>query len=265
MARETQLRSNTFLAAINCQVHIFFKVLICMVCGSAWPPYALLGHCKKEHPNIKIPSDAPSKLNEIVQDYGIVSEVCLPEFNGLPVKGLKKHHDGLVCLADGCSYACLRTRVMAEHWLSCHPNSIIPKDKRSKVGMIQCFFTVIGTKYFAVNASLEGVDDEGLYATFIRNYLPSLPPLPMLSPNTHREVPPLLAHTGWNLHLDSFITDEAKRKALVVSALRPFQADKDPVYGQLYGWVFEYMDSIRDIAQHQVPYTLLRFILQYPW
>ena len=265
MARETQLRSNTFLTAINCQVHIFFKVLICMVCGSAWPPYALLGHCKKEHPNIKIPSDAPSKLNEIVQDYGIVSEVCLPEFNGLPVEGLKKHPNGLVCLADGCSYACLKTRVMAEHWLSCHPNSIILKDKRSKVGMIQCFFTVIGTKYFAVNASLEGVDDEGIYATFIRDYLPSLPPLPMLPPNTHREVPPLLAHTGWNLHLDSFVTDEEKRKALVASALRPFQADKDPVYGQLYGWVFEYMDSICDIAQHQVPYTLLRFILQYPW
>lgn len=131
--------------------------------------------------------------------------------------------------------------------------------------MVQCFFTVIGTKYFAVNASLAGVEEEGLYTTFIRDYLPSLPPLPTFPPHTHREVPPLLAHTGWNLHLDTFVTDEAKRKALVASALSPLPVNKDPIYGQLYDWVFEYMDKIRDIAQHQVPYTLLKYILEYPW
>ena len=60
-------------------IHIFFKVLICLFCGSAWAPYAILGHCKKEQPNIKIPSDAPSKLDDIVTEYGIVSEVPLPE------------------------------------------------------------------------------------------------------------------------------------------------------------------------------------------
>jgi hypothetical protein len=167
-----------------------------MLCGSAWAPYSILGHCKKKHPNIKIVSDAPSKLDEIVKEYGLVSEVPLPEFNGSLVEGLMKNHNGLMCLADGCHYACLKTQVMVEHWLSHHPNSIIPKDKHSQTRMVQYFFTVIGTKYFAVNALLEGANDESLYATFICDYLPSLPPLPMLPPNTHCEVPPLLAHTG---------------------------------------------------------------------
>ena len=89
--------------------------------------------------------------------------------------------------------------------------------------------------------------------------------MPMLPPNTHREVPPLLAHTGWNIHLDTFITDELKRKALFTSACRPLPINKDELYGQFQEWVFEYMDNIHDIAQHQVPYTLLRYILQYPW
>jgi hypothetical protein len=65
--------------------------------------------------------------------------------------------------------------------------------------------------------------------------------------------------------LGTFVTDDKKCKVLVASALGPGQANKDPLYGQLHDWVFEYMDSIRDIAQHEVPYTLLRSILGYPW
>jgi hypothetical protein len=87
----------------------------------------------------------------------------------------------------------------------------------------------------------------------------------MLPQNTHCEVPPLLVHTGWNIHLETFITDELKRKALFKSACRPLPINKDELYGQLHEWVFEYMNNIRDIAEHQVPYTLLRYILQYPW
>jgi Orsellinic acid/F9775 biosynthesis cluster protein D len=236
-----------------------------MFCGSAWAPLTLLGHCKNQHPDMKCDPDAQSKLDELVLEYGIVSEVASPDFNGIPIEGLKEHNDGLICKAPGCSYACRKASVMDKHWSQCHQYSRVPTQDRHRTGMVQCFFTGTGHKYFAVNPSLKDVDPEGLYATFIRDYLPSLPPLPVLPPNTHREVPPLLAHTGWHLHLDSFVTDETKHKALVESALRPLQADKDPLYGQLYDWVFEYLNSIRDIAQHEVPYTLLKYILQYPW
>ena len=58
---EIQLRSNSFLDYINCHIHIFFKVLICVFCGSAWAPYAILGHWKKEHSDIKIPK--PYNMN----------------------------------------------------------------------------------------------------------------------------------------------------------------------------------------------------------
>ena len=242
-----------------------FKVLICMFCGSAWAPSALLGHCKKEHPEMKRGPDAQSKLNEVVLEYGIVSEVALPTFNGPPIEGLKEHKDGLVCLAPNCSYACRKSSAMDTHWSKCHQFSSVTKANRNRVGVVQCFFTSTGIKYFAVNPSLTEADPEGLYATFIRDYLPSLPPLPMLPPDTYREVPPLLAHTGWNLHLGTFVTDDVKRKALVASAIRPLDSEKDALYGQLHDWVFEYMESIRDIAQHKVPYTLLRYILQYPW
>jgi hypothetical protein len=235
-----------------------------MFCGSAWAPFALLGHCKNEHPEIKQGPDSQMKLEQVIKEYQIVSEVPVPTFHGPPVEGLKEHNDGLICLADGCSYACRKSKVMAEHWTSCHPNILIPKDKRARSGVVQCFFPVIGTKYFAVNPSVADIDPQGLYATFINDYLPSVPPLPMLPPNTHRELPPLLAHTGWNLHLDSFVTDDTKRKALLMSALRPLDVKKDPLYGQLHDWVFEYMDNIRNIAQFQVPYTILRYILEYP-
>jgi hypothetical protein len=236
-----------------------------MFCGSAWAPFALLGHCKNEHSDIKLDSDAQSKLDEVVQEYGIVSEVALPTFHGLPIEGLKEHKDGLICLADECSHACRSPLSMDQHWSKNHRGSSIPKEKRSCSAVVQCFFTSTGCKYFAVNKSLVGTDSEGLYSTFIRDYLPSLPPVPMLPPNTNREIPPLVAHTGWDLHLGSFVTDDKKCKALVASARRPAQANKDSLYGQLHDWVFEYMDSIRDIAHHEVPYTLLRYILQYPW
>ena len=236
-----------------------------MFCGSAWAPFAVLGHCKNIHPDMILDTDAQSKLDEIIEDYGIVSEAPVPQFNGLPVDGLTEHQDGLICTADDCHYACRAPTQMDKHWSQIHRDSGVSKANRSRSGVVQCFFTGAGQKYFAVNRSLVGVDPDGLYSTFIRDYLPSLPPVPMLPPDTHREVPPLLAHTGWNIHLDTFVTDEAKRKALVKSACRPLSVDKDPLYGQLHGWVFEYMDNIRDMAQNQVPYTLLRYLLQYPW
>jgi len=263
----TYLRSNGFLDAINCQIHILFKVIICVFCGAAWAPFAILGHCKKEHPDLKQDPTAQSKLDEIVEQYGIVqgTNVPLPTFNGLAVEGLAIHDDGLVCMADDCVYACRKESMMDQHWTLKHRLSSISRPKRFRSASVQCFFTGAGTKYFAINRSLEGADPKGLYAKFIHDYLPSIPPVPMLPPNTHREVPPLIAHTGWNLHLDAFVTDTKKRKSLVESAASPLPMDKDPLYGQLYKWVFEYLDSIRDIADEQVPYTLLKYILQYPW
>jgi len=41
--------------------------------------------------------DAQTKLDEIVKDYGIVSDVPLPAFNCASVEGLKEHKDGLIC------------------------------------------------------------------------------------------------------------------------------------------------------------------------
>jgi len=68
-------------------------------------------------------------------------------------------------------------------------------------------------------------------------------------------------HTeSWNLHLDTFVTDEMKHKVLVASTLQPLNITKDPLYSQLHDWVFEYMDRIHDIAQHKVPYMLLKYI-----
>ena len=64
--KTSSLQSKAFLKSINCQIHILFKVIICMFCGSAWAPYAILGHCKNEHPNIKQDPDGQSKLDEIV-------------------------------------------------------------------------------------------------------------------------------------------------------------------------------------------------------
>ena len=201
---------------------------------------------------------------KLFPEYGIVATIPLPAFGGPPIEGLKEYEDGLICTAENCNYACRKGTAMDQHWTKCHQTISMPKGKRTRCGVVQTFFTVTGTQYFAVDQSLNNVDLEGLYSTFILDYLPNLPPLPMLPANTHREVPPLLAHTGWNLHLDTFVTDETKRKKLVTSALRPLSAKKDPIYGQLHEWVFEYMDEICNIAQYQVPYTLLRYILQYP-
>jgi Orsellinic acid/F9775 biosynthesis cluster protein D len=262
----TLLQSNTFLDSINCQVHTLYKVIICMFCGAAWTPDALLGHIKNEHPDIQMDPEAQSKLDEVKKTYSILSDttVPLPSFNGPPVEGLKTHKDGLVCTMEDCIYACRSLQSMDQHWCH-HRGSLMPKSKRSQNAVVQCFFTVIGRRYFSVNPSLEGIKPEGLYSAFIRDYLPSLPPVLMDSPNTHREVPPLLAHTGWNIHLEGFVTDEGKRQKLVQSARSPLPKSQDPLYGQLYDWVFDYMNNIRDIATHQVPYTLLRYLLQYPW
>ena len=151
-----------------------------MFCGSAWAPSALLGHCKNAHPDMKRDADAQSKLDEVVLEYEIVSEVDLPEFNGIPIEGLLEHKDGLICQAPGCNYACRKPSVMDKHWSQSHRSSRVPVQDRHHTGVVQLFFTGADHRYFAVNPSLKEVDPEGLYATFIRDYLPSLPPLPML-------------------------------------------------------------------------------------
>ena len=62
-------------------------------------------------------TDAQSKLDEIIEDYGIVSEAPVPQFNGLPVDGLTEHQDGLICTADDCHYACRAPTQMDKHYI----------------------------------------------------------------------------------------------------------------------------------------------------
>jgi hypothetical protein len=166
----SSLHSNSFLDSINCQIHMVFKAIICMFCGAAFAPHAILGHCKNEHPNIKRDPDSETKLAEIVEEYGIVSTVPLPTFYGPPVEGLKEHQDGLICAAENCNYACRKESSMDQHWTKCHKDITMLKQKCSQHGVVQTFFTVTGTNYFAVNQSLVDAVPDGLYSTFIRDY-----------------------------------------------------------------------------------------------
>lgn len=262
---KTYLWSNTFLKAIGFQVHLFYRVLICIVCMSAWMPGTVIKHCKhnNNHKNIVMPADASSELEAIVKKWDIIpdQQTSLPMFDGPPVEGLEIHL-GMACTAQGCTYACRKQESMDQHHMQMHPNSNVPRPNRHRSADVQCFFTNTGTRYFTVNKALVGHHPESLYSTFLTKYLPSLPPPPMLPPNTSREIPPLLKMTGWHIHLDEFVTDTEKRKALVKVAEGPKK--KKPLVGQLHEWVTEYLKAIRELTRHGVPYTVLKYLLKYP-
>lgn len=119
-AQGTSLYSTPFLSSLNFRIHMVFKVLICLFCSSAWALSALLGHCKNIHPDMKHDADAQSKLDKVVLEYGIVSEVDLPEFNGIAIEGLMGHEDGLICKAPSCNYASQKVSVMDKHLSQSH-------------------------------------------------------------------------------------------------------------------------------------------------
>jgi len=125
---------------------------------------------------------------------------------------------------------------------------------------------VIGTKYFAVNQSLSGLEP-GVY--ILHSYLNichlfhrCLCYLRTLIVKCHHSWRILVGICIWT-HLSQMSWNV--KPCFTSSACRPLPINKDELYGQFQEWVFEYMDNIRDMAQHQVPYTLLRYILQYPW
>lgn len=262
---KTYLWSNTFLKGIGFQIHLFYRVLICMVCMSAWMPGTVINHCKhnSNHKGMRMPADTSSELDSVVRQWEVVpdQQVPLPAFDGPPVEGLSVH-EGMACEAPGCVYACRKQESMDQHYQGQHPLTNVPRAKRHRLADVQCFFTNTGTKYFTVNKALIGHDPEGLYSTFLTKYLPSIPKPPMLPPNTTREIPPLVKMTGWHIHLGDFVTDTDKREALVEAATRP--KAKEPLFGQLHDWVFEYLAAIREMSRHKVPYTVLRYLLKYP-
>jgi len=263
---KTYLWSNTFLKAIGFQVHLFYKILICIVCMSAWMPGTVIGHCKhsEKHKGIYMPENALSNLESVVEEFGIIpdQQVPLPPFDGPPVEGLEIYPNGLVCTTSGCKYACRSQKAMDAHYYEKHPTTKISRPNRHRQADVQCFFTNTSTRYFSVNKTLIGLDPQSLYSVFLTKYLPSLPAPPMLPPNTTREIPPLLKMTGWHIHLGDFVTDSQKRKALVNTVARP--KNKEPVFGQLHNWVWEYLVAIRDMARNDVPYTVLKYLLKYP-
>jgi len=208
-----------------------------------------------------------SQLDDLVEVFNIAETVPLqyPHPMQAPLKGLKQHKDGYMCTFPDCSYASLKESTMVQHWKDAHAGHLhlyAAEDRYKHPVYVQAYFAVGSTTYWAVNPDLTDRGSDNLYAGYLRDVKPLVDDHGDFDdPLTQRDIPPWLRFAAFNDFLGDYVTKKDKRTLLVNAASRPKR--NDPVYGQLHDWVFEYLDSVRDVARFDIPYLMLRYIKSY--
>jgi Orsellinic acid/F9775 biosynthesis cluster protein D len=256
---KSYLLEDPFLDSIGLQLHVVYKVLICIACKAAKKPCDLKGHLKKHQ--LDLTKSQQSELESICKRLGVNpgSDVALPAPNGPPVEGLKLIK-GYCC--THCSYCAPEKRTIQTHWSRAHRGIVAFDNGRFTQGSLQSFFDPIPLKYFQVNPDLEGVATNDPYTVYARDEKPRYQQLPGNPPTAPREVPPLLTATGWHVHLDVYCRDSTLRRSLKTLTKLPRQPTTTGI-DSLGSIVYAYQQSIRTLA-NKVPFGVRCWLMQCP-
>ena len=221
--------------------HSKLGVLICLGCNSCYLPNDMVGHVKQQH-GVKI-QDSSSFFQECKQ-YGIHfkrEDIRLPAPLGPPVERIPIH-DGLACNADpaSCTYCCKSIRTMEKHIRLIHPirQSSLGQSYRENI-KVQTLFSNFGQRFFQVLPALANIPSTNVITRILRDYLPSLPPPAVTSPNTDREVTPFLKVMGWVDRMKEF--RESPDKHSLIKDLKSVPRTNDLVFQNLHATCQQYI------------------------
>lgn len=258
------LRANDFLQSIGIWAHAEHRILICGgTCGVGQLPAEVLGHVSQTH-GIKPPKDAEDLLAQALEEFNIYPDhdVPPPPSNGPPIELLKEHSDGLCCTQ--CSYYCLSPANMNKHWTSrAHADiasEVSPSYRYKKVETLQTFFAAARRKYFPVNKHLRQILATSSYAQFLRTELEHVnAPLPIPPAARPTEIPVLVKMTGWDAHLQDWITEQTTRSQLKQLCKLP-QRTKQGI-GALQDLCIQYLKECKALGK-KAPFYVRQVLME---
>lgn len=243
------------------RVHTALKIFICLGCKTAWTPRTLRGHLTRTH-NILISDDDEDHLQSLVDKHQMpVSAITtVPQPGGPPVECIQVIPQAHCC--NACTFCCLSADVFRKHWSQTHGTETGPSSKRFHFAAVQTLYSPLPRHFFEVNPSLTNISSESLFAIFLKNEVPNIPPFPAAPPTSEREVPILLAMTQWHKHLETYLGNYQMRKSLtnLVRLTGPTDKTNYPGLGSL---VFEYAKAIRELSS-KVPLGVKCLLLECP-
>ena len=188
------------------------------------PPASVLEHCKRH--GIVLTGSTKRSLQKILDEGHFEAQskdVASPKCHSAPFDGLMIQN-GFRC--NICSYCGTSLQTMSNHHSSNHKGARGSSKENSSDAEVQAFFSK-HPKYFAVVSSLHGLEENDLFAVYLKNEVPKIESLkhsnPPLSVN---EVLPLLKLMQWHEHLAPYIGDRKTAQQLLEIWLLP--TSKDP-------------------------------------
>jgi len=188
------------------------RLLVCERCSLGVLPSAVLTHYKTHNVDLHLTKPTIVSVQKIIGAGKFLegsNKVECPKPPCAPFDGLKIQ-DGYTCDHDRCNYCCVSSNSMRTHHSHSHTGgSGTAKDNYQGV-QVQAFFSQ-HPKYFAVNPSLRGVNEDDLFAVYMKNYAPKIEAFNHFNPPLSlNEVPPLLKNMRWHEHLAEYTTDKMK-------------------------------------------------------
>ena len=235
------LASTNELRKAGVIAHRKLGVLICLGCNSCYLPNNMVGHVKQQH-GIKI-QDSHSFFQECKQ-HGIhfeCEDIQLPAPQGPPVEYIIIHN-GLACTAGpaSCTYCCKSICTMEKHICLIHPihQYSLGQSYRENI-KVKMLFSHFGQCFFEVLPALTNIPSTNIITHILHDYLPSLPPPAVTSPNTDHEVTPFLKVMGWVDHMKEF--QESPDKHSYIKDLKSIPRMNDLVFQNLHATCQQYI------------------------
>jgi hypothetical protein len=210
---QSYLETNELFDIMGLRRHTLLRNLFC-ICGRALLVMNCFSHAKSH--GIVLTTNQMLQFFDVIASMDLVKEmdeVPIPTNGGPPVELVKQVPNGHCC--DYCTYCVPSQKAMDNHWARNHKNErMVSRAHRYHFGTIQTLFYPVGEHYFEVNPALSGLDEDDMFAIYLRDEVPKIPPFPATGPQDSRDVNPLLKATEWHVHLQDYTKDRRTRDTL---------------------------------------------------
>lgn len=188
-------------------------LVICTHCEIALVPQSAIRHSKIEH-HIVLSKDQKRSIEKVLGAPGVIrtpATTIPPKPPCAPIEGLELR-TGVSC--NLCNHCCIADSSIWTHMREKHPRAGGPAKSNVSKATLQVF-SPQNKKYFAVVPVLSGMDEGNLFTTYLRQHVPQIEALQLITPPLdHLEIPPLLVVTGWYTHLAPYMGDRTKVRLL---------------------------------------------------
>ena len=192
-------------------------VLLCMACGTCFPPMHMVSHAKTHFEN-GFPADFGTldginhEVQNVVNDFGIPATLQTSIDHGERALAGIPVHEAFQCMEEGCLYICTKPSTQAYHESKKHRGSTLT-DK-----WVKCKAQHLTTKgsFFSIVEEQAAPSSNAAFDVFKTAYIKAVP-LDRHAPSQehNRDVPPFINTTGVYGHLQPWYASEQMRKSVV--------------------------------------------------